>query len=193
MSFSENACNSMGKENGTLFLKEQVSFISFFMLSFSSSSFLLHNILINIFMSHMMLCFVHVGLNRCRKSCRLRWLNYLKPNIKRGDFSEDEVDLIIRLHKLLGNRFLYICCIRFIQTHKTNEYFYIMSIIYRICLIFVHIFDITKVNRIAIMKRKVCWMQVVSDRRKNSGKNFERCEELLEHQHAPQSTISQQR
>nr|AJB28499.1 Myb10 short [Prunus cerasus] len=21
------------------------------------------------------------GLNRCRKSCRLRWLNYLKPNI----------------------------------------------------------------------------------------------------------------
>ncbi|XP_027351421.1 transcription factor MYB90-like [Abrus precatorius] len=44
------------------------------------------------------------GLNRCRKSCRLRWLNYLKPNIKRGDFSEDEIDLMIRLHKLLGNR-----------------------------------------------------------------------------------------
>nr|WJZ68982.1 MYBSG6-4 [Gorteria diffusa] len=44
------------------------------------------------------------GLNRCRKSCRLRWLNYLRPNIKRGDFGEDEVDLILRLHKLLGNR-----------------------------------------------------------------------------------------
>nr|CAD87010.1 MYB10 protein [Gerbera hybrid cultivar] len=44
------------------------------------------------------------GLNRCRKSCRLRWLNYLRPNIKRGDFGEDEIDLIIRLHKLLGNR-----------------------------------------------------------------------------------------
>ncbi|NP_001280759.1 uncharacterized protein LOC103405833 [Malus domestica] len=44
------------------------------------------------------------GLNTCRKSCRLRWLNYLKPNIKRGDFTEDEVDLTIRLHKLLGNR-----------------------------------------------------------------------------------------
>nr|AJB28489.1 Myb10 V2 [Prunus avium] len=44
------------------------------------------------------------GLNRCRRSCRLRWFNYLKPNIKRGDFMEDEVDLIIRLHKLLGNR-----------------------------------------------------------------------------------------
>ncbi|TKY65155.1 Transcription factor MYB113 [Spatholobus suberectus] len=44
------------------------------------------------------------GLNRCRKSCRMRWLNYLKPNIKRGDFSEDEIDMLIRLHKLLGNR-----------------------------------------------------------------------------------------
>ncbi|GLT28818.1 hypothetical protein SLA2020_037220 [Shorea laevis] len=48
------------------------------------------------------------GLNRCRKSCRLRWLNYLKPNIKRGKFEDDEVDLIIRLHKLLGNRWTLI-------------------------------------------------------------------------------------
>ncbi|KAJ6867378.1 transcription factor MYB1-like [Populus alba x Populus x berolinensis] len=40
----------------------------------------------------------------CRKSCRMRWLNYLKPNVKRGQFSVGEVDLIIRLHKLLGNR-----------------------------------------------------------------------------------------
>ncbi|XVF71444.1 hypothetical protein PTKIN_Ptkin12aG0037900 [Pterospermum kingtungense] len=44
------------------------------------------------------------GLNRCRKSCRLRWLNYVKPTIKRGDFEADEVDLLIRLHNLLGNR-----------------------------------------------------------------------------------------
>ncbi|CAL5369282.1 unnamed protein product [Camellia sinensis] len=47
---------------------------------------------------------LRAGLNRCRKSCRLRWLNYLKPNIKRGNFTFDEVDLIIKLHKLLGNR-----------------------------------------------------------------------------------------
>lgn len=46
------------------------------------------------------------GLNRCRKSCRLRWLNYLSPRIKRGKFEDDEVDLIVRLHKLLGNRWL---------------------------------------------------------------------------------------
>ncbi|XP_068306844.1 transcription factor MYB4-like [Pyrus communis] len=44
------------------------------------------------------------GLNRCGKSCRLRWLNYLRPNIKRGNIADDEEDLILRLHKLLGNR-----------------------------------------------------------------------------------------
>ncbi|XVF14102.1 hypothetical protein REPUB_Repub09cG0028400 [Reevesia pubescens] len=44
------------------------------------------------------------GLKRCGKSCRLRWMNYLSPNVKKGDFSEEEEDLIIRLHKLIGNR-----------------------------------------------------------------------------------------
>lgn len=44
------------------------------------------------------------GLKRCAKSCRLRWLNYLRPDIKRGNISPDEEDLIIRLHRLLGNR-----------------------------------------------------------------------------------------
>ncbi|KAG2728670.1 hypothetical protein I3843_01G211000 [Carya illinoinensis] len=44
------------------------------------------------------------GLKRCGKSCRLRWLNYLRPDIKRGNISNDEEELIIRLHKLLGNR-----------------------------------------------------------------------------------------
>ncbi|KAF9625460.1 hypothetical protein IFM89_023055 [Coptis chinensis] len=45
------------------------------------------------------------GLKRCGKSCRLRWINYLSPNVKKGDFTEEEEDLITRLHKLLGNRF----------------------------------------------------------------------------------------
>ncbi|KAL7001017.1 hypothetical protein U1Q18_002170 [Sarracenia purpurea var. burkii] len=44
------------------------------------------------------------GLLRCGKSCRLRWINYLRPDLKRGNFAEDEEDLIIRLHALLGNR-----------------------------------------------------------------------------------------
>lgn len=49
---------------------------------------------------------VLLGLKRCGKSCRLRWLNYLRPDIKRGNISPDEEELIIRLHKLLGNRFM---------------------------------------------------------------------------------------
>ncbi|KAM7267843.1 hypothetical protein ACFE04_010009 [Oxalis oulophora] len=44
------------------------------------------------------------GLGRGGKSCRLRWKNYLRPNIKRGHMSKEEEDLIIRMHKLLGNR-----------------------------------------------------------------------------------------
>uniref|UniRef100_A0A803M8C0 Uncharacterized protein n=1 Tax=Chenopodium quinoa TaxID=63459 RepID=A0A803M8C0_CHEQI len=44
------------------------------------------------------------GLARCGKSCRLRWINYLRPNVKHGDFSKDEEDFIIKLHKQLGNR-----------------------------------------------------------------------------------------
>ncbi|KAG9450693.1 hypothetical protein H6P81_010658 [Aristolochia fimbriata] len=44
------------------------------------------------------------GLLRCGKSCRLRWMNYLRPSVKRGHISPDEEDLILRLHRLLGNR-----------------------------------------------------------------------------------------
>ncbi|PNY17982.1 MYB-related protein MYB 4-like [Trifolium pratense] len=44
------------------------------------------------------------GLARCGKSCRLRWMNYLRPNIKRGNFTQQEEELIIRMHKNLGNR-----------------------------------------------------------------------------------------
>lgn len=44
------------------------------------------------------------GLLRCGKSCRLRWANYLRPDIKRGEFSASEEKTIIQLHALLGNR-----------------------------------------------------------------------------------------
>ncbi|XP_059646457.1 transcription repressor MYB5-like [Cornus florida] len=48
------------------------------------------------------------GLLRCGKSCRLRWVNYLRPNVKRGQIAPDEEDLILRLHRLLGNRWALI-------------------------------------------------------------------------------------
>ncbi|RDX80962.1 Transcription factor MYB15, partial [Mucuna pruriens] len=44
------------------------------------------------------------GLARCGKSCRLRWLNYLRPDIKRGNYTEEEEEIIIKLHEKLGNK-----------------------------------------------------------------------------------------
>nr|AXY87674.1 transcription factor RAX2-like protein [Cymbidium sinense]QDL88492.1 transcription factor RAX2-like isoform X2 [Cymbidium ensifolium] len=44
------------------------------------------------------------GLKRCGKSCRLRWLNYLRPNIKHGNFSDDEDRIICSLFASIGSR-----------------------------------------------------------------------------------------
>ncbi|XP_061359444.1 transcription factor RAX2-like [Gastrolobium bilobum] len=44
------------------------------------------------------------GLKRCGKSCRLRWLNYLRPNIKHGDFSDEEDRIICSLYVNIGSR-----------------------------------------------------------------------------------------
>ncbi|XP_022736262.1 transcription factor MYB106-like [Durio zibethinus] len=44
------------------------------------------------------------GLRRCGKSCRLRWVNYLRLGVKRGDFTSEEAQTIIELHAALGNR-----------------------------------------------------------------------------------------
>ncbi|KAA8530363.1 hypothetical protein F0562_005072 [Nyssa sinensis] len=43
-------------------------------------------------------------LRRCSKSCRLRWTNYLRPGIKRGNFTDHEEKMIIQLQDLLGNK-----------------------------------------------------------------------------------------
>ncbi|CAM9003170.1 unnamed protein product [Rhodiola kirilowii] len=44
------------------------------------------------------------GLNRCGKSCRLRWTNYLRPDLKHEGFTAEEEDYIIELHKAVGSR-----------------------------------------------------------------------------------------
>lgn len=46
----------------------------------------------------------NTGLNRCGKSCRLRWANHLRPNLKKGAFSPEEEKLIIELHSQFGNK-----------------------------------------------------------------------------------------
>ena len=46
-----------------------------------------------------------VGLNRTGKSCRLRWVNYLHPGLKRGKMTPQEERLVLELHAKWGNRF----------------------------------------------------------------------------------------
>ncbi|KAE8721377.1 MYB308 protein [Hibiscus syriacus] len=46
----------------------------------------------------------NTGLMRCSKSCRLRWTNYLRPGIKRGNFTPHEEGMIVHLQALLGNK-----------------------------------------------------------------------------------------
>ncbi|KAK2967429.1 hypothetical protein RJ640_022361 [Escallonia rubra] len=53
----------------------------------------------------------NAGLQRCGKSCRLRWINYLRPDLKRGAFSPQEEELIVHLHSLLGNSSIVILAI----------------------------------------------------------------------------------
>ena len=54
---------------------------------------------------------MYIGLKRCGKSCRLIWANYLRPDIKRGEFTTEEDDTIIKLHALKGNKYEYFLCL----------------------------------------------------------------------------------
>ncbi|KAG2313791.1 hypothetical protein Bca4012_064417 [Brassica carinata] len=59
------------------------------------------------------------GLMRCGKSCRLRWINYLRPDVKRGNFSKEEEDAIIHFHQTLGNKWSKIAS--FLPGRTDNE------------------------------------------------------------------------
>lgn len=70
------------------------------------------------------------GLMRCGKSCRLRWANHLRPNLKKGSFSPEEEKLIIELHAKLGNKWarmaaqVYTTCVHFIFLFMLNDFCY---------------------------------------------------------------------
>ncbi|URD89660.1 Myb-like DNA-binding domain, partial [Musa troglodytarum] len=44
------------------------------------------------------------GLQRNGKSCRLRWINYLRPGLKHSDFTLEEERIVMKLHTILGNK-----------------------------------------------------------------------------------------
>ena len=59
------------------------------------------------FLTLWFLFFLHIsGLQRCGKSCRLRWTNYLRPDLKHGQFSDAEEHTIVKLHSVVGNRYI---------------------------------------------------------------------------------------
>ncbi|KAA3462438.1 transcription factor MYB12-like [Gossypium australe] len=71
----------------------------------------------------------NAGLLRCGKSCRLRWINYLRTDLKRGNFTAKEDEIIVNLHSTLGNRKmlsvlqinLYMVVVPVIPSHSGSE------------------------------------------------------------------------
>ncbi|KAI3860095.1 hypothetical protein MKX03_033795 [Papaver bracteatum] len=64
------------------------------------------------------------GLKRCGKSCRLRWLNYLRPDIKHGGYSEEEDNIICTLYKNIGSRQVF--AYKFFTFSLITSWFYVI-------------------------------------------------------------------
>ncbi|XP_074572566.1 uncharacterized protein LOC141829047 [Curcuma longa] len=47
---------------------------------------------------------LRAGLQRNGKSCRLRWMNYLRPGLKRCAFTAEEESTVMKLHAVMGNK-----------------------------------------------------------------------------------------
>jgi len=81
-------------------------------LEFACHSFRYFKTFFSLFWWIIFMCFLlfFEGLRRTGKSCRLRWLNYLKPDVKRGNLSPQEQLLILDLHSRWGNRYITFHC-----------------------------------------------------------------------------------
>lgn len=117
-----------GKVLGGHCPKMQVSLLLFFFPFANRDYFLLF-----LYNRHFILGFE--GLLRCGKSCRLRWINYLRADLKRGNISSEEESIIIKMHASFGNRlalnittiFLRFTSISGKTDHKPHEKFCLLN------------------------------------------------------------------
>lgn len=104
------------------------------------------------------------GLKRTGKSCRLRWLNYLKPDIRRGNLTPQEQLLILELHSKWGNRWVS-------HSHISR----VIYVFFGFCL------------------KGYMFSKVVQDCTVLTGKNGQRDQELLENKSSKTSSSTQHR
>nr|KAJ0216463.1 hypothetical protein LSAT_V11C300102350 [Lactuca sativa] len=69
----------------------------------------------------------HFGLSRCGKSCRLRWENHLRPDLKKGAFTPKEEHHIIELHAKMGNKWARMAIEVYSSTFFPNYIFFLFN------------------------------------------------------------------
>ena len=81
----------------------------------------------------------NTGLARCGKSCRLRWTNHLRPNLKKGAFSPKEEKLIVDLHAQYGNKWARMATLVSVHTRVNVATTLVLGLIYEslVCIIYV--------------------------------------------------------